>query len=47
MRIEDENNCQNSQNCCICNQKIIKDKDKTRNHCHITGKLRGAAHKKM
>ena len=46
MRIEDENNYQNSQNCCICNQKIIKDKDKTGNHCHITGKFRGAAHKK-
>ena len=30
MAIEDENNYQNLQNCCICNQKIIKDKDKVR-----------------
>ena len=29
-------------NCWICNEKI--NKDKVRNHCHITGKYRGAAH---
>ena len=46
MIIEDENNHQNSQNCWICNQKIIKDKDKARDHCHITGKFRGVSHKK-
>ena len=46
MTIEDENNYQNSQNCWICNQKIIKDKDKARDHCHITGKFRGVSHKK-
>ena len=46
MTIKDENNYQNSQNCWICNQKINKDKDKVRNHCHIKGKYRGAAHKK-
>ena len=43
MSEEDENNYQNSQNCWICNQKIIKDK--VRDHCHITGKFRGSAHK--
>ena len=43
MSEEDENNYQNSQNCWICNQKIIKDK--VRDHCHITSKFRGPAHK--
>ena len=38
MTIEDKNNYQNSQEYCICNQKIIKDKDKVRYHCYITGK---------
>ena len=42
MTIEDENNYQNSQDCWICNEKL--DKDKVRDHCHITGKYRGAAH---
>ena len=40
---ENENNYQNSEICWICNQKIIKDK--VRDHCHIAGKFRGAAHK--
>ena len=44
MTIEDEDNYQNSQDCWICNEKINKDKDKVRDHCHITGKYRGAAH---
>ena len=43
MAIEDENNYQNSEYCWICNEKIIKDK--VRDHCRITGKYRGAAHK--
>ena len=45
MIIEDENNYQNSQNCWICGEKIINNKDKARDHCHVTGKYRGAAHK--
>ena len=44
MTIEDEENYQNSQNCWICDQKIINNKDKVRDHCHITGKFREAAH---
>ena len=44
--IEDENNYQNSQDCWICNEKINEDKDKVREHCHVTGKYRGAAHSK-
>ena len=42
MTIEDVNNCQNSQDCWICNEKL--DKDNVRVYCHITGKCRGAAH---
>ena len=45
MTIEDEEHYQNSQNCWICDQKIIDNKDKVRDHCHITSKFRGAAHK--
>ena len=44
MAIEDEENYQNSQDCWIC-KKIIKNKDKVRDHCHITGKYRGGAHR--
>ena len=43
MTVEGEDNYQNSQDCWICNQNINKDKDKVRDHCHITGKYRGAA----
>ena len=43
MTTEDKNNYQNSLNCWICNEKIIKDK--VRYHCLITGKFRGPAHK--
>ena len=46
MTTENENNYQNSQNCWICDQKIINNKDKVRDHCHITDKCRGSAHKK-
>ena len=42
MIIEDENNYHNSKDCWICNEKL--DKDKGRDHWHITGKNRGAAH---
>ena len=45
MITENENNYQNSEICWICYQKIINNKDKVRDHCHITGKFRGAAHK--
>ena len=43
MSLEDENNYKNSQDCCICNQKI-KDKDKVRYHCYLTGEYKGSAH---
>ena len=37
MTNEDEKRYQNSQICWICNEKINKDKDKERDHCHIIG----------
>ena len=43
MTKKDEENYQNSNDCWICNEKIIKDK--VRDHCHITGKFRDPAHK--
>ena len=35
---------QKSNNCWICKKLIDNDEDKVRDHCHITGKFRGAAH---
>ena len=43
MTIKDENNYQNSKDIWVCSEKV--DNDKVRNHCHIAGKYRGAAHK--
>ena len=31
--------------CHICNGKLHYKKDKVRDHCHVTGEYRGAAHK--
>ena len=42
MTIKDENNYRNSQDCWICNENL--DKEKLRDHCHVTDKYRGAAH---
>ena len=44
MTNEDEEIFNNSQICWICNEKIKVDK--VRDHCHVTGKFRGAAHNK-
>ena len=44
MTTEDEKNYQDSQDCWICNEKL--DETKVRDHCHIAGKYRGAAHSK-
>ena len=41
---EDEQKYQDSQNCWICKQEL--NSDKVRDHCHATGKFRGAAHNK-
>ena len=44
MTIEDEQKYQDSQNCWICNEEL--NANKVRDHCHVTGKFRGAAHDK-
>ena len=44
MTIEDEENYQNPNDCCICYQNITKDKDKVRYHCYVTSEYKGAAH---
>ena len=45
MTEEEENLFQKSNNCWICKKLISNDEDKVRDHCHITGKVRGAAHR--
>ena len=44
MTNEDEKNYDNSQICWICKEEL--NTDKVRDHCHVTGKFRGAAHNK-
>ena len=39
---EDEEIYNNSRICWICKQEL--NMDKVRDHCHVTGKFRGAAH---
>ena len=45
MTEDEENLFQKSNNCQICKKIIDNDEDKVRDHCHVTGKFRGAAHK--
>ena len=35
---------QQSNRCWICKKVIDNDEKKVRDHCHMTGKFRGAAH---
>ena len=35
---------QQSNSCWICKKLIDNDREKVRDHCHVTGKFRGAAH---
>ena len=44
MMSQDEEIYNNSHICCICKQEL--NMDKVRDHCHVTGKFRGAAHNK-
>ena len=39
----EEKQFQSSKTCWICEKLIKKDDGKVRDHCHITGKFRGAA----
>ena len=40
---EEEHLFQQSNSCWIC-KKLIDNEEKVRDHCHVTGKFRGAAH---
>ena len=41
---EEDHLFQQSNGCWICKKLFNNDKEKVRDHCHITGKFRGAAH---
>ena len=43
MTAEDQGTFNNAARCWICNKDFVDD-DKVRDHCHYTGKFRGAAH---
>ena len=45
MTKEEEHLLQQSNSCWICKKLINNDEDKVRDHCHVTSKFRGAAHK--
>ena len=42
---EEENLFQKSNGCWICKKLIDTDEEKVRDHCHVTGKFRGASHR--
>ena len=44
MSEEEEHLFQQSNNCWICKKLIDNDEEKVRDHCHVTGKFRSAAH---
>ena len=43
MNEKEEHLFQQSNSCRIC-KRLNNDKEKVRDHCHISGKFRGAAH---
>ena len=45
MTEEEEKFFQKSNSCWICKKLIANDDEKLRDHCHVTSKFRGAAHK--
>ena len=44
MSEEEEHLFQESNSCWICEKLIDNDAEKVRDHCHVTGNFRGAAH---
>ena len=44
MSEKEEEQFQSCNTCCICEKLIGDDDEKVRDHCHVTGKFRGAAH---
>ena len=45
MTKEDNEDFKNSTKCWICNNDYVENNIKVRDHCHITGKNRGSAHR--
>ena len=45
MSEEEEHLFQKNNRCWICKKIINNDEEKVRDHCHVTGKFRGAAHR--
>ena len=45
MTEENEGDCRNNEICRFCDKNI--ESDKVGDHCHLTSKNRGPAHKKM
>ena len=41
---EEEHLFKKSNNCWICKKFSNNDEEKVRDHCHVTGKFKGAAH---
>ena len=41
---EEKNLFQQRNSCWVCKKLIDNDEEKVRDHCHVTGKFRGAAH---
>ena len=41
---KEEHLFQKSNNCLICKKFINNDEEKVRDHCRVTGKIRGSAH---
>ena len=41
---EENESYENQKFCCICQKRFANDNKKVRDHCHFTGKYRGASH---
>ena len=44
MSVDEEEKFQLANSCWICNKLFDGGDEKVRDHCHVTGKFRGAAH---
>ena len=44
MTEKEEEQFQSNNTCWICEKTIKNDNEKVRDHCHVTGKVRGATH---
>ena len=44
MTEKEEEQFQSNNTCWICEKTIENDNEKVRDHCHVTGKVRGATH---